>query len=84
TTNVSLASTQSELSTTNVSLASTRSDLSTAQTTIATHTTQIDTINNQLNELSDGTIGLLQQSTAGADLTVGANTDGAAVNFAGT
>ncbi|RDS98048.1 hypothetical protein DWU95_45125, partial [Burkholderia contaminans] len=44
-----------------------RSDLSTAQNTIATHTTQIDTINNQLNELSDGTIGLLQQSTAGRD-----------------
>ncbi|WP_430507213.1 ESPR-type extended signal peptide-containing protein [Burkholderia sp. BCCCDS15] len=84
TTNASLASTQSELSTTNVSLASTQSDLSTAQTNIATHTTQIDTINNQLNELSDGTIGLVQQSAAGADLTVGANTDGAAVNFAGT
>ncbi|RQU30711.1 hypothetical protein DF142_34830 [Burkholderia cenocepacia] len=84
TTNASLASTQSELSTTNVSLASTQSDLSTAQTNIATHTTQIDTINNQLNELSDGTIGLVQQSAAGADLTVGANTDGAAVTFAGT
>ncbi|VWB13129.1 putative hemagglutinin-related autotransporter protein [Burkholderia lata] len=83
-TNVSLASTNAELSTTNVSLASTQTELSTAQTTIATHTTQIDTINDQLNELSDGTIGLVQQSAAGADLTVGANTDGAAVNFAGT
>ncbi|WP_333993066.1 ESPR-type extended signal peptide-containing protein [Burkholderia orbicola] len=84
TTNASLASTQSELSTTNVSLASTQSVLSTAQTTIATHTTQIDTINDQLNGLSDGTIGLVQQSAAGADLTVGATTDGAAVNLAGT
>ncbi|MDI9653154.1 YadA-like family protein, partial [Burkholderia cenocepacia] len=32
--------------------------------------------------LSGGTIGLVQQSASGADLTVGANTDGAAVNFA--
>ncbi|WP_414491808.1 ESPR-type extended signal peptide-containing protein [Stenotrophomonas maltophilia] len=41
-----------------------------------------------LNELStsigNGSIGLVQQAAAGADLTVGADTDGAAVNFAGT
>ncbi len=51
---------------------------------IAKNTTDIDTINAQLGDLSSGTIGLVQQAGAGADLTVGANTDGAAVNFAGT
>ncbi|ONZ70200.1 hypothetical protein A8F42_04035, partial [Burkholderia cenocepacia] len=55
-----------------------------AKDNIATHTTEIKSINDQLSDLSSGTIGLVQQSAAGADLTVGANTDGAAVNFAGT
>ncbi|MGM3278067.1 ESPR-type extended signal peptide-containing protein [Ralstonia sp. 24A2] len=36
------------------------------------------------SDLSSGTIGLVQQAAAGADLTVGKDTDGAAVNFAGT
>ncbi|WP_335671251.1 YadA family autotransporter adhesin [Burkholderia sp. NRF60-BP8] len=54
------------------------------QANIAKNTTDIDTINTQLSDLSSGTIGLVQQAGAGADLTVGANTDGAAVNFAGT
>ncbi|MGY4729116.1 ESPR-type extended signal peptide-containing protein [Burkholderia pyrrocinia] len=54
------------------------------ETNIAKNTTDITTINNQLGDLSSGTIGLVQQAGAGADLTVGANTDGAAVNFAGT
>ncbi|ONR52703.1 hypothetical protein A8E12_06755, partial [Burkholderia cenocepacia] len=35
-------------------------------------------------QIGSGTVGLVQQSAAGADLTVGANTDGGAVNFAGT
>jgi len=84
TTNAAIAATNAELSTTNTTLAATNSGLSTAQDTIATHTTEIGDINNQLSELSSGTTGLVQQSAAGADLTVGANTDGAAVNFAGT
>ncbi|WP_438357132.1 YadA family autotransporter adhesin [Burkholderia cenocepacia] len=36
------------------------------------------------DEIGSGTVGLVQQAAAGADLTVGANTDGAAVNFTGT
>ncbi|CAB5171659.1 putative haemagglutinin-related autotransporter protein [Burkholderia cenocepacia] len=84
TTNASIAATNAELSTTNTTLAATNTALSTAQDTIATHTSEISTINNQLSELSSGTIGLVRQSAAGADLTVGANTDGAAVNFKGT
>ena len=84
TANARIDATNTELSTTNTALAATNVDLSSAQGTIATHTTEISNINDQLSELSSGTIGLVQQSAAGADLTVGANTDGAAVNFAGT
>ena len=58
--------------------------VTTNETNIAKNATDITTINNQLGDLSSGTIGLVQQAGAGADLTVGANTDGAAVNFAGT
>ncbi|WP_239483381.1 ESPR-type extended signal peptide-containing protein [Burkholderia sp. MS455] len=36
------------------------------------------------DQIGSGTVGLVQQAGAGADITVGANTDGAAVNFAGT
>ncbi|MGU8079349.1 ESPR-type extended signal peptide-containing protein [Burkholderia pyrrocinia] len=58
--------------------------VTTNETNIAKNATDITTINNQLGDLSSGTIGLVQQAGAGADLTVGANTDGAAVDFAGT
>ncbi|WP_164992074.1 ESPR-type extended signal peptide-containing protein [Burkholderia stabilis] len=47
---------------------------------------QITTVNNNLTQLGDqvasGKVGLVQQAAAGADLTVGAGTDGARVNFA--
>ncbi|ONS11863.1 hypothetical protein A8E24_24075, partial [Burkholderia cenocepacia] len=36
------------------------------------------------DQIGSGSLGLVQQASAGDDLTVGANTDGAAVNFAGT
>ncbi|MEK7957481.1 transporter, partial [Burkholderia contaminans] len=36
------------------------------------------------DEIGSGTVGLVQQANPGDDITVGANTDGAAVNFAGT
>ncbi|KAB0686450.1 YadA family autotransporter adhesin [Burkholderia territorii] len=60
------------------------SDMTAAKNDIAMHTTDISTINGRLDNLSSGTSGLVQQATAGEDLTVGANTDGAAVNFSGT
>jgi len=44
-------------------------------------TTQVQNIATQL---SSGTIGMVQQSAAGANLTVGKDADGAAVDFAGT
>ncbi|MGT0195171.1 YadA family autotransporter adhesin [Burkholderia pyrrocinia] len=59
-------------------------ELTTAKGDIAKNTTDITNINNQLGDLSSGTIGIVQQAGAGADITVGAATDGAAVNFAGT
>ncbi|QNR97972.1 YadA-like family protein [Stenotrophomonas sp. 169] len=41
-------------------------------------------INTRLDGLADGTVGLVQQAGADADLTVGKATGGAAVNFAGS
>ncbi|MGU8079348.1 ESPR-type extended signal peptide-containing protein [Burkholderia pyrrocinia] len=41
-------------------------------------------IANLADQIGSGTVGLVQQANAGADITVGANTDGAAVNFTGT
>jgi trimeric autotransporter adhesin len=55
-------------------------------TGLTTANDNITTITNQLGDLASGTIGLVQQTAAGsnAPITVGANTDGATVNFAGT
>ncbi|NIF88125.1 YadA-like family protein [Burkholderia sp. Cy-637] len=47
-------------------------------------TTNEGAISTIRDEMSSGTIGLVQQAGAGANLTVGANTDGKAVNFTGT
>ncbi|MFW2271910.1 YadA family autotransporter adhesin [Burkholderia orbicola] len=59
-------------------------ELTTAKGDIAKNTTDITNINNQLGDLASGTIGIVQQAGAGADITVGAANDGAAVNFTGT
>ncbi len=45
---------------------------------------QVDANKSDIAGLTNGTIGLVQQSVAGAALTVGAATGGASVNFAGT
>ncbi|VWB96364.1 ESPR-type extended signal peptide-containing protein [Burkholderia metallica] len=58
--------------------------LTTANGNIARNTGDITTINTKLDGLSNGTVGLVQQAAAGDDLTVGAHTDGAAVDFTGT
>ncbi|RQV37246.1 adhesin [Burkholderia cenocepacia] len=81
TTNAAIAATNTTLSTTNTQVAALNADMTAAKNDIASHTNDISKINDQLAGLSDGSIGLVQQSVAGADLTVGANTDGAAVNF---
>ncbi|WP_241303720.1 ESPR-type extended signal peptide-containing protein [Burkholderia stabilis] len=58
--------------------------LTTANTNITKNADDITTINNQLGDLSSGTIGIVQQANAGANITVGASNDGAAVDFKGT
>ena len=47
-------------------------------------TTNEGDITNLQQQISNGTIGLVQQANAGDNLTVGAATDGAAVDFTGT
>nr|WP_254597687.1 YadA-like family protein [Burkholderia lata] len=84
TTDAAINATKADLSTTTAQVAGLDTDMKAAQRDIDSHTDNIATINGKLAGLSDGTLGLVQQSAAGADLTVGANTDGAAVNFAGT
>ncbi|TCM14175.1 trimeric autotransporter adhesin [Novosphingobium sp. PhB165] len=42
------------------------------------------TIENNITGITNGTVGLVQQAAAGANLTVGKDTDGAAIDFAGT
>ncbi|SIO72555.1 Autotransporter adhesin [Burkholderia sp. GAS332] len=48
---------------------------------VTTVESDITTIHNNLN---NGSVGMVQQAAAGETLTVGKNTDGQAVNFAGT
>ncbi|CAB3750277.1 hypothetical protein LMG29660_01225 [Burkholderia puraquae] len=81
TTNTTLAATNSALSTTNTQVAGLNADMAAAKNDIATHTGDISKINDQLAGLSDGTLGLVQQAAPGDDITVGADTDGTAVNF---
>lgn len=47
-------------------------------------TSTTTTLNQLSTSLQNGSVGLVQQAAPGADLTVGASTDGAAVNFGGT
>ncbi|KVE08136.1 YadA family autotransporter adhesin [Burkholderia anthina] len=55
--------------------------LNTANGNIARNTGDIADLASQIGS---GTVGLVQQAGAGANITVGANTDGAAVDFTGT
>jgi trimeric autotransporter adhesin len=48
---------------------------------ITQNTTNITNLTDQIN---NGTVGMVQQAAAGANLTVGANTDGTAIDFTGT
>jgi autotransporter adhesin len=44
----------------------------------------VSNLQNTVNNMNNGTAGLVQQASPGANLTVGKTTDGAAVDFAGT
>ncbi|WP_082807193.1 ESPR-type extended signal peptide-containing protein [Collimonas pratensis] len=71
-------------------LSTSNSNITTNTTNISALTTRMGTAESNINDLADqigsGTVGLVQQAAAGANvaLTVGANTDGTEVNFAGT
>ena len=58
------------------------SALGTLNTQVTANTTNISNLQTTVNNISTGTAGLVQQSAAGANLTVGKGTDGAAVDFA--
>ncbi len=59
-------------------------DITNLDARVTGNTTDITNINNQLGGLANGTVGLVQQAAPGAGLTVGKDTDGDNVNFAGT
>jgi len=56
-------------------------DITSLQGQMSTNTTAITNLTNAVNS---GTVGLVQQAAPGAALTVGAQTDGSAVDFTGT
>ncbi|WP_342317170.1 ESPR-type extended signal peptide-containing protein [Lysobacter sp. FW306-1B-D06B] len=59
-------------------------NINTLNTNVAGNTSSINSLQTTVNNISNGTVGLVQQSVAGANLTVGKDTDGAAVDFTGT
>ncbi|MCA7899848.1 YadA-like family protein [Burkholderia cepacia] len=69
------------LSSTNGIVAGLSTGLSSTVSTVAGHTKQIGDIDDKLSKLESGTTGLVQQANPGDDITVGANTDGNAVDF---
>ncbi|MDR6499010.1 autotransporter adhesin [Burkholderia ambifaria] len=74
----------SQLFATNQAVAQNAANITALDGRVTTNETNITAINDALDELSSGSAGLVQQAGAGANLTVGANTDGAAVDFTGT
>ncbi|MDR6504141.1 autotransporter adhesin, partial [Burkholderia ambifaria] len=74
----------SQLYATNQNVSQNATNITALDGRVTTNETNITSINDTLNELSSGTAGLVQQTGAGANLTVGANTDGVAVDFTGT
>ncbi|QGW65803.1 hypothetical protein GOY17_13325 [Lysobacter soli] len=53
-------------------------------TRVTSNANDISSLQTTVNNISSGTVGLVQQSAAGQKLTVGKDTDGAAVDFTGT
>ncbi|MGK8195497.1 ESPR-type extended signal peptide-containing protein [Burkholderia cepacia] len=81
TTNSTVAGLSTGLSTTNSTVAGLSTGLSSTTSTVTGHTKQIGDLDDKLSKLESGTTGLVQQANPGDDITVGANTDGNAVNF---
>ncbi|MCO1370229.1 YadA-like family protein [Burkholderia multivorans] len=72
----------SQLYATNQAVTTNATNITNMGTRITANETSITSINKSLAALTDGSVGLVQQSAAGANLTLGADTDGAAVSFA--
>ncbi|MDN7683588.1 ESPR-type extended signal peptide-containing protein [Burkholderia cenocepacia] len=81
TTNSTVAGLSTGLSSTNSTVAGLSTGLSSTVSTVAGHTKQIGDLDDKLSKLESGTTGLVQQANPGDDITVGANTDGNAVDF---
>ncbi|ONW58902.1 hypothetical protein A8E97_32145 [Burkholderia cenocepacia] len=80
-TNSTVAGLSTGLSSTNSTVAGLSTGLSSTTSTVAGHTKQIGDLDDKLSKLESGTTGLVQQANPGDDITVGANTDGNAVDF---
>ncbi|WP_447749142.1 ESPR-type extended signal peptide-containing protein [Pseudomonas nicosulfuronedens] len=78
----------SQLFATNEQVAQNTTDIAGNTTSITNLDGRVTTVEGDItditNNINSGTIGLVQQSAAGENLTVGKDTDGAAVDFAGT
>ncbi|RQU12338.1 adhesin [Burkholderia cenocepacia] len=83
-TNSTVAGLSTGLSSTNSIVSGLSTGLSSTISTVAGHTKQIGDIDDKLSKLESGTTGLVQQANPGDDITVGANTDGTAVDFSAT
>ncbi|WP_081071831.1 YadA-like family protein [Burkholderia territorii] len=69
---------------TETDIAQNTSAIGALDTRVGTAETNIADLQNSLSGISEGTAGLVQQATAGADVTVASTKGGTAVNFAGT
>ncbi|WP_308170859.1 YadA-like family protein [Ralstonia syzygii] len=72
-----------QLYTTNQNLANTNTRLTTAEGNLSSTTTSITNLQNTVNNISSGSVGLVQQSAAGNDITVAKDLDGDVVDFTG-
>nr|WP_240674317.1 YadA-like family protein [Ralstonia pseudosolanacearum] len=78
-----LYTTNQNLSTTNQNLADTNKSLAETNKNVSATTTNITNLQNTIKNISSGSVGLVQQSAAGKDITVAKDLDGEAVDFSG-
>ncbi|MDO3632957.1 YadA family autotransporter adhesin, partial [Ralstonia pseudosolanacearum] len=78
-----LYTTNQNLSTTNQNLADTNKSLAETNKNVSATTTNITNLQNTIKNISSGSVGLVQQSAAGKDITVAKDLDGDAVDFSG-
>ncbi|WP_425893575.1 YadA-like family protein (plasmid) [Ralstonia pseudosolanacearum] len=78
-----LYTTNQNLSATNQNLADTNKSLAETNKNVSATTTNITNLQNTIKNISSGSVGLVQQSAAGKDITVAKDLDGEAVDFSG-